>query len=424
MNLQHFTTNGEYLSSDCPDSKEVLACEKPYHHGSEAQTFTPYILGITPNILLFTTNCHLFHDFHLPYCVISRPLSNILNCFPSSDTMHNPVATVIAPHETTGLVKIDLLIDLAKQGLPNSDPLIRLYLYELILHIRPVDRLKWDSASSARSTIYWNWVSQHFATAKDWLDRAFADEGVTERNFGLQDNETMAQIHGDLARTPTEQFTALHLGATDDEIRPHMRRIERLLYIFSCLNTAYSYTQGFDGLAFPLYYIAVSAHRQLGHSDDAGEASAFFLLQNLITGTGLGDLFTMEQDFDSVASKFDLIKEMAALADPPLADHLFTKLALTPLQFAFPWVSVMFHDLYTIDALLIVWDRFFLKESNIVEFGMAIAAAHLIEARVELLARKSFSDLLDFLHHIKGCDPAPIIARAEDMWARYITQQP
>jgi hypothetical protein len=337
--------------------------------------------------------------------------------------MHNPVATVIGVGETTGSVKIDLLIDLAKQGLPNADPVIRLYLYELILHIRPPDRSKWESTSSSRATLYRTWVTKYFATATDWLNREFEDGGLTTREFGLADDETMSQIHGDLSRTPNDEFTSLHLGATDAEIRPHVRRIERLLYVFSCLNAAYSYTQGFDGLAFPLYHIALTAHRGMGHPDDDGEASAFFLLQNLITGTGLGDLFTMEQDFDSVASKFDLIKEMAAMVDRPLADHLFGRLALTPLQFAFPWVSVMFHELYAIESLLIVWDRFFLKESNIVEFGMAIAAAHLIEAREELLARKSFSEVLDFLQHIRGCDPAPIIARAEDMWARYVSGQ-
>jgi hypothetical protein len=337
--------------------------------------------------------------------------------------MHSPVATVIGVGQTSGSVKVDLLIDLAKQGLPNADPVIRLYFYELILHIRPPDRTKWESSSSSRNSLYWGWVTKYFSNASDWLERRFSEDGVTQKAFSLSDNETMAQIHGDLSRTPDAQFAEVGLGTTETEIRPHMRRLERLLYVFSCLNAAYSYTQGFNDLAFPLYYIALIAHRQLGHPDDLGEASAFFLLQNLITGTGLGDLFTMEQDFDSVASKFDLIKMMCRIADPELSDHLFVKLTITPLQFAFSWVSVMFHELYRIDSLLILWDRFLLKESDIVEFGMAIAAAHLIEARSDLLSRQSFPEILDYLQQIRDCDPASVIARAEDMWARYLASQ-
>jgi hypothetical protein len=43
---------------------------------------------------------------------------------------------------TIGVVEFDSLIDLAQQPLPNAGPIILLYLYELILHIRPPDRLK------------------------------------------------------------------------------------------------------------------------------------------------------------------------------------------------------------------------------------------------------------------------------------------
>jgi hypothetical protein len=69
-----------------------------------------------------------------------------------------------------------------------------------------------------------------------------------------------------------------------------------------------------------------------------------------------------------------------------------------------------------------LWDRFFLNESAIVEFGMAIAAAHLLEVRSELMVKQSFPDVLDYLHRIRNCDPASVIARAEDTWARYIAE--
>jgi hypothetical protein len=341
----------------------------------------------------------------------------------STRSMNSPIAKVVGVHESTGDVKISLLMDLAKQGLPQNDPISRLYLWELFLHVRPIDRSKWESTLSSRNSMYWSWVSKYFANASDWLSREYADGDVTTKEFGLSDDETMAQIHGDLIRVPDSQFAEVQLGETPADIRPHLRRIERILYVFSCLNAAYSYTQGFDSLLFPIYSIAMDAHRQLGHSDDLGEASAFYLLQNLITGTGLGDLFTMDQDFDSVASKFDLIKPMVNLADQILCEFLFKKLNVVPLQFAFPWVSVLFRDLYAIEPLLTLWDRVFLKESNVVEFAMAIAGAHLIESRDVLLTKKSFPEVMDFLAAVANCDPVAIIARAEDMWVQFVAKQ-
>jgi hypothetical protein len=336
--------------------------------------------------------------------------------------MHSPFTSVVGVRETTGEVKIGLLTDLAKQGLPANDPVIRLFLWELFLHVRPIDRSKWESTIASHNSMYSAWVDKYFENAKDWIEREFSTAGVTTKLFGLTDNETMAQIHGDLIRTPNTQFEEVGLGSADADIRPHIRRIERILYVFSCLNSAYSYTQGFDGLVFPIYAITMSAYRELGLTDDMGEASTFYMFQNVITGTGLGDLFTMDHDLESVASKFDLVKEMVNIADPHLCEYLFKKLNLSPLEFAFPWVSVLFRELYAIEPLLTLWDRVFLKQSNVIEFAMAIAAAHLIEARTGLLAKRTFTEAMDFLRQIGHADPVAIIARSEDMWAQYISQ--
>lgn len=331
----------------------------------------------------------------------------------------HPIATIINIEENTSEVNLDLLIDLAKQGLPKDDLVIRLFAWEIFLHVRPLDRSKWESQSKAQFEMYWKWVSKYFENNSDWISRDFPDTDIKIKEFGLTDNETMSQIHGDLIRTPTETFIEIGLGETKDLINPHMRRIERILYIFSCLNAAYSYTQGFNELAIPIYNVAIHAHNRLGHNDDVGEAASFFLLQNLITGTGLGDLFTMDQDFDSVSSKFDMIKSMIKVVDMELYNHLFVKLNSSPLQFAFSWVSVLFCQLYHVDALLILWDRFLLKENHIVEFAMAIAAAHLVDQR-DLILKSSFYDLLENLNNMIDLDPATIIARAEDIWAQYV----
>jgi hypothetical protein len=72
--------------------------------------------------------------------------------------IRNPLATVIGLSQASGEINLELLIDLAKQGLPGDDPVVRLHLYEIFLHIRPIDRSKWESASSSRNALYWSWV--------------------------------------------------------------------------------------------------------------------------------------------------------------------------------------------------------------------------------------------------------------------------
>jgi hypothetical protein len=71
----------------------------------------------------------------------------------------------------------------------------------------------------------------------------------------------------------------------------------------------------------------------------------------------------------------------------------------------------------------VLWDTFLLKESNIVAFAMAIAAAHLLEARAALLAGKNFPEIMESLSRIRDLDPSVVIALAEDMWSLYIASE-
>ena len=334
--------------------------------------------------------------------------------------IHNALITVIGVGKDTGDVQMGLLIDLAKQGVPN-DPVVRWYLWELALHVLPPDRSKWESSTSSRHSLYWQWVEKYFENASNWLEMELPSGEVKVREFGLANDEVMSLIHGDLVRTPNTKFAELGVGETDEEIRPHMRRIERLLFVFSCLNAAYNYTQGFNELAYPMYHVALFAARAQGLGDDYAEAAAFFLLQNLITGTGLGDLFTMDQDCESVDAKFDIIRQMTKIVDAQLYKHLFVDLGMNPLQFAFPWVSVLFCDMYDLSSLLLLWDRFLLKENNILGFAMAIATAQLVDRRATLL-KSSFADAMDACNNFRDLDAPAIVARAEDVFSQFVSQ--
>ena len=327
------------------------------------------------------------------------------------------ISTVIEPTSTEGSVNISLLFDIAKQGIPFEDHLSRFYYWEIALMILPKERAEWHKVCSRNAELYSKWLIKYFSNVEDWVNRPMneSEAEVRVKEFGLSDNNTMEQIHGDLVRTPDSQF--YEMGFKDDEIVKHKRRIERILYIFSCFN-AYSYVQGFNELIIPIYYVSIMANRLLGNNDDIAEACAFQIFQNLMIGTGLGDLFTL-QDFASVMTKFDLIKEMCKITDKELFNNLFAiQNAPQPCDFAFSWVSLLFTQIYNINNLIMIWDRLLSKESNIVEFGMAIATAHLILLKPEITNVNS-NIMLKKIHEIHDMDPSAIIAISEDIMSRF-----
>jgi hypothetical protein len=113
-----------------------------------------------------------------------------------------------------------MLIEFVKQGFHGLDSVVRLHLYELLLHVCPLGRSKWESDLASRSALYWGWVGKYFLDRERWLNLDFPAEGVTQKGFGFGDNDTMAQIQGNLGRTRIAHFARLHLGATGPEIRP------------------------------------------------------------------------------------------------------------------------------------------------------------------------------------------------------------
>jgi len=315
-------------------------------------------------------------------------------------------------------VNLELIIDLAKQGVPKNDPSVRYYLWLLLLRLIPSDKSKWANSIANKLTQYWKWANNFFSAVPDWTEKHFSKK-MTLKSFGLEKDEIMTQIHGDLVRTPKESFEKYEIAENSDEVNFHTRRIERILYVFSCLNSAYSYTQGFNELCLPIYHVVLMAHKKEGRTHDDTEAISFFMLQNLITGTGLGDLFTMEHDFEAVSQRFSMIKEMSRIADQELYKQLFVLQEIDPLHFAFSWVSVLFGQIYCGEKLLLLWDRFLLRTNHILDYGMAMATAHIIEIKVSLTG-KSFTEIVETLHKIEEQDPGTITSRAEDIWAQYI----
>ena len=129
--------------------------------------------------------------------------------------IHNALITVIGVGKDTGDVQMGLLIDLAKQGVPN-DPVVRWYLWELALHVLTPDRSKWESSTSSRHSLYWQWVEKYFENASNWLEMELPSGEVKVRECVLAHDEVMSLIHLDLVLTPNTMFADLGVGDTDD----------------------------------------------------------------------------------------------------------------------------------------------------------------------------------------------------------------
>jgi hypothetical protein len=163
----------------------------------------------------------------------------------------------------------------------------------------------------------------------------------------------MRSIHTDVAR-----LSRYFQFFTDDpsELTFHIRRLERLLYLFSTSSSAVGYVQGYHEILVPLYYVFVKGGREFGLGFDESAAIAYFMLHGFVNGTIVGEFFMGE------GGEVTRICENAAKTLKKWDGELMAKMdenGIPLILVAFSWITVLFAQMYRLPQLLRLWDFLF-----------------------------------------------------------------
>jgi hypothetical protein len=189
-----------------------------------------------------------------------------------------------------------------------------------------------------------------------------------------------------------------YAGLFGTESAAHFQRMERALCVFARFSAANGYRQAFHELFFPLYFVAVTGGLAFNLELDVCEAISFFLFHALINGTVIGDFFLSDTTESPLTKIADDAFAMLHDSDPVLHRHM-EESEISPLLFAFSWLSVLFSQIYPIDSLLKLWDFLFQDVKEIPETLTCLVVAHLIKLRGRLLG-KTFPHVMEVLHDL------------------------
>jgi hypothetical protein len=194
------------------------------------------------------------------------------------------------------------------------------------------------------------------------------------------------QIHIDVTRL------SRYSHVFGSETPAHFARMERILCVFARFSAPDGYRQAFHELLFPLYFVAMSGCGPFSLDLEVCEAISFFMLHSIVNGGVVGDLFLSESEQSAMTEISEGAEEILKAYDPGLARHLETE-DLNPLLFAFPWLSVLFCQLYSLEPLLKIWD-FLLGDLHKMRQNLeCLVAAHLMALRREIIG-KPFSHVM------------------------------
>ena len=260
---------------------------------------------------------------------------------------------------------------------------------------------------------YWLFVKDF--GVENWVNEKVPDHILPE-DIHAPNQQLMGQIHCDIVRTgrhilffPPETNLSINPAEKDPRARfqPFMRRIERILYIFGSLNVGYSYTQGFNELVSPLYYVMLKATALFRNDNDVIEALTFSLLHQLITSTPLHEMYTTQDKSSIIIHKLEEFTNLIK-THLPNVHKILQQLKVHPALYCYRWFNLLFAQEYEMPSLLQLWDTIFAHIDDILQWAFYIGLAQLkiIEKNLD---PNDFSTTISVLQNLQINDVSSVI---------------
>jgi hypothetical protein len=161
--------------------------------------------------------------------------------------------------------------------------------------------------------------------------------------------------------------------------------------------------------------VALAGAHSIGMTDDQAESISFFLLFNLIIGTNLHTVFTTLGTLEASQGRFAMVIDAVKVFDKTFAEYLFNQLKIPPLEFCFPWVSLLFAQSLEFQDLLHLWDHLLVFNDKIVDFVMMLSAAYLLFRKKALMGR-DYDSVLSDLHNPPEMNFMVMLRIAHKLW--------
>ncbi|KAK8884513.1 hypothetical protein M9Y10_043626 [Tritrichomonas musculus] len=311
--------------------------------------------------------------------------------------------------EEFGEISLDELKNFLLSPFPQGYPELRFFNWQLSLKVLPLKRELWEKTWEKRERQYYGLIERMFRDSPDFLQDGLRGGRV------IESADVLSKIHGDVKRLQGTLPHIYQVVNNPEEHDIHIHRLDRLIYVFSLVNSHCPYTQGLHELAGVLYYTALAGTRKLSMTDDRAESIAFFLLFNLIVGAKLYDYYANVEDENKIKEKLSPIQKVIEKNNREFANFFFDEMKIYPSYFGVNWVSLLFAQKLQFSNLLLLWDHLLVFYDKIFEFVLMISAASILIKRKKF-ETLSFNDLLNELQNNKEMKVTSVLRLARSLW--------
>jgi hypothetical protein len=335
-----------------------------------------------------------------------------------NEILHFTVLPLIQPTPDSQLIDRNAILDLCSTGLSECPPEDRCAAWLVLFRVFPSDPVKWADKESECVEFYRS-LLRDFGMI-DWDSKGLLKSPRKEIT-GLDDDKLMMLIHADIARTGRHIFflPTVHsdpIGSSDDaegRFTYHMRRLERILYVFARANPPIGYFQGFNELVVPLYFTMVSALYFLGNDILEAEALTFLCFQTLIGGTEINQFYVVHDD-SNLHYRMKLFVDLMRKHLPSVQEILDMQ-NINPLHYCFRWFNLLFGQEYQLPTLLIIWDALIAHIDDLMNFTYYVGIAH-VESIKDGIKKDDFAETISTLQRGEVKNVYAVLRRANELY--------
>ncbi|CAF4537568.1 unnamed protein product [Rotaria sp. Silwood2] len=202
-----------------------------------------------------------------------------------------------------------------------------------------------------------------------------------------------------------------------DGCEAHWEVVERILFVFSKLNTGQSYVQGMNEIIGPIYYTFATDPNVEWR--EYAEADTFYCFTNLMIH--IRDNFMKVYDNSEFGIRVRMQKYLNLLKETANDIYdLFEEQNLKPEFYAFRWLTLLLSQEFHLPDVLRIWDSLFADQEENFEFLFYICCAMVILPRNQLLTGSQSQNIKLLQNYPPDTDVHKILEKAAELKRTHI----
>ena len=317
------------------------------------------------------------------------------------------------------------LYEICESGLPDDLPILRAYIWKIILGYLPLDISEWDSTLAKKREeykIYKKFIKEKLKkelekkeyTSKDILEQIIKDVYRTNTQFSFffqptdkNKNFNKEEILNIYNKRKNWDFSNIEEVYKYDnfENETHTDVLKRILFTYSSILQDVSYHQGMNEILAPIYYTFSYDKLYLEENEEDIEADSFWSFYSLLNGIKNN----FEENQEGLFYKSEILSECLKIVDEDVYNKLLEKNIKCEF-FCLRWFVVLFGQDFDMGDVIRIWDFVFSSENkNYLLFYVCLAVINL---RRNVIINGEMNEILQGFQNLRDlmCDDVIFLA--------------